>query len=395
MPAPLSGPGIGLQIPQSLYPAVLQNAPITGVAAGTSNQICLNAGEQMPIPAGTWYVSAGSYCAIQYLDPVSNTWRIAPGTTWGDGGFKYVKSDGFNMRVANLLGCPVGGVVVAPGNGSYVQASTSISVTGGGGSLWSPIVGGQLAVLSVTATGAGYGAPPLVIIPAPAGPGQNANGVGGIQAAGYATIANGTVTGVSFTNPGAGYTGTITVPLLPNPTDPNIATGITMGTVTFSVIASGSITGVLCTQPGNPLSSPNNITLTVSGAGASGTVSPIMMQTVTAISVVGSATIGGVSSAQVSSTGGFPPQGTFTNSAPYLYLWARPRPVQGILAVGGVGTIAAQVGTVYDGGVFFSAPTPILNTLNTVQGVGSVTGTGTVTFVTGSRPDIVTLQPAP
>jgi len=395
MPAPLSGPGVGLQLPQALYPAVLNNAPFGSTQTGASNDICLAPGDQLPIPAGNWYVNAGSYCVIQYLDPVSNTWRIAPGCARGDGSLTYVKSDGFNMRVANLTGCPVGGVVVAPGNGSYVQASTTIAVTGGGGSQWSPIVGGQLAVLSVTAAGAGYGAPPLVLIPAPRGPGQNANGVGGIQAAGYAVIASGTVSGVSFTNPGAGYSGTITVPLLPNPTDPNINTGITMGTVTFSVIASGSLTGVLCTQPGNPLSNPNSITLTVSGAGANGTVSPIMMQTATAISVVGSATIGGVSSAQVSSTGGFPPQGTFTNSSPYLYLWAQPRPVQGILAVGGVGTIAAQVGTIYDSGLFYGAPTPILNTLNTVQGVGSVTGTGTVTFVMGSRPDIVSMQPAP
>ena len=392
MSQPLSGPGIGLPLGQSLYPALLNNAPIQGSA----NEICLNAGTQLPIPAGTWYIGTGSYCVVQYLDPVSNVWRRVPGAAW-DNSITYVKSDGFNFRVANMLGCPVGGVVVAPGNGSYVQASTAIAVTGGGGSTWAPIIGGQVGNATVTSDGAGYGVPPLVIIPAPRPPQTNANGVGGQQAAAYATIANGTVSGITFTNPGAGYSGNaMTLSLVPNPTDPNISTGITMGTVTLqSNLAPGSITGVLCTNPGAALSSPNNITLTVSGAGANGTVSPIMMQTVTAISVVGASTLAGVSGAAVSSQGGAPPQGTFTTSQPYLYLWGRPRPLQGALTVGGVGTVAAQVGTIYDGGLFYSAPTAILNTLNTTAGVGSVTGSSTIVLTAGIRPDIVTIQPAP
>lgn len=391
MSQPLSGPGVGLPLPQALYPAQLNNAPISG----STNRVCLNAGDQLPIPAGTWYVGTGSYCVVQYLDPVSNTWRAVPGAAW-DNSLTYVKSDGFNFRIANMLGCPVGGVVVAPGNGSYVQATTSIAVTGGGGSTWAPIIGGQLVNATVTSDGAGYGVPPIVIIPAPRGPNTNANGVGGIQAAGYCTIANGTVSGFTFTEPGAGYSGVQTITLLPNPTDPNINTGITMGTLTLQGNgAPGSITGVLCTNPGAALSSPNNITLTVSGAGASGTVSPIMMQTVTAVSVVGASTIAGVSGAAVTSQGGAPPQGTFTNSSPYLYLVGRPRPLQAALAVGGVGTVAAQVGTIYDGGLFYSAPTAILNTLNTVAGVGSVTGTSTIVLTAGIRPDIVTIQSAP
>lgn len=392
MSQPLSGPGVGLPLPQALYPAALANAPYTG----STNRLCLNAGDQIPIPAGTWYIGTGSYCIVQYLDPVSNTWRAVPGAPW-DNSLTYVKSDGFNFRIANMLGCPVGGVVVAPGNGSYVQASTSISVTGGGGSTWAPIIGGQCVNPTVSSAGAGYGVPPIVIIPAPSGPLTNSNGVGGIQAAGYATIASGTVSGFTFTEPGAGYSGNaMTITLLPNPTDPNISSGITMGTLTIQTNgAPGSIAGVLCTNPGNALSSPNNITLTVSGAGANGTVSPIMMQTVTAISVTGQSTLVGVSGAAVTSQGGAPPQGTFTNSATYLYLAGRPRPVQGTLAVGGVGTIAAQVGTIYDGGLFYSAPTAILQTLVGAAAAGSIIGGSTIAFVTGIRPDIVTIQSAP
>lgn len=392
MAAPLSGPGVGLQLPQRLYPTTLGNAPLDS----PSNEICLNAGDQLPIPAGVWYIGTGSYCVVQYLDPVNNTWRTVPGGSW-DFSIAYVKSDGFNFRVANLLGCPVGGVVTAPGNGSYVQASTSIAVTGGGGSTWSPVVGGQLLNATVTSAGAGYGAPPIVMIPAPRGPTTNANGVGGIQASGYATIASGTVSGFTFVNPGAGYVGTQTITLLPNPTDPNLSTGITMATLTLQVGAAGSITGVLCTNPGNPISNPANITLTVSGAGANGTVTPIMLQTVTAVSITGGSTLTNASvSALVTSVGGQPSQGTFTNSAPYLYLAGRPRPLQASFTVGAQGTLAAGTGTIYDGGLFYAAPTPILNGTNTLlAATGTIVGSSTLALTMGSRADIVTLQPAP
>ena len=393
MPTPLSGPGVGLPLAQALYPANIANTPYTTSA----NEIGLGAGDQLPIPAGTWLIDPGSYCVIQFLDPLTNTWRAGPATAWGDGGISYVKSDGFNVRIANMTGCPVGGVVVAPGNGSYVQATTTISVTGGGGSTWVPIIGGQLGGNTVTNVGAGYGVAPIVFIPAPVGPNTNANGVGGIQATAYASISGGTVNGVSMTNPGAGYSGTSVIGfLLPNPTDPNMSTGITTGSVTFSVIASGSITGVLCTNPGAPLSNPANITLTVAGAGANGTVSPIMMQTVTSASVVGGSTIAGVTGAAVTSQGGFPPQGTFTNSAPYLYLVGRARPIQASLTVGAVGTIAAQVGALYDSGLFYGTPTAILQTLQlTASAPGTIIGTSTIVLAMGSRPDLVKMQPGP
>jgi hypothetical protein len=42
---------------------------------------------------------------------------------------------------------------------------------------------------------------------------------------------------------------------------------------------SGSITGVLCTNPGAPLSTPNNITLVLAGAGTNATVSAIAVTT--------------------------------------------------------------------------------------------------------------------
>ena len=43
--------------------------------------------------------------------------------------YQFVVSDGFNVRVANLLGCPVSASVTNYGAGGYVQATTTITAT--------------------------------------------------------------------------------------------------------------------------------------------------------------------------------------------------------------------------------------------------------------------------
>lgn len=411
---PLSGPGVGLQLPQNLYPSELSNAPYDY----PTNQIALAAGDQIPIPRGDWLIGLGSYCCLQYFDPVNAIWEIVATAAW-DSGLLYLQSDGFNYRIANLTGCPVGGIVNAYGSG-YVQASTTIAVTGGGGSLWTPIVGGQLVMTTSTVVtanaGAGYGVAPIAMLPSPPGPNNNVNGVGGVQASGYCTIASGTVSGFTFTNPGAGYpTGTYTIQCLPNPTDPNITTGITLATLVFSVTGSGSICGVLCSNPGAPLSTPNNITLTLSGAGTNGTVSAIMQQTVLSVSVTGTSTItsGGSGTVLLTSAGGYPLSagpatpvtGTITNAPVYLVagsvsagatnlgLWARPRPLQALFTSNTIAA-GAGVGIIYDGGLFYSPPAPVI-----AQGgiftaaAGSIIGGSTITLTMGPRPDFVVMQP--
>jgi hypothetical protein len=421
MPGPLSGIGVGLQLPQNLYPSELNASPYDA----NNNYVGLAAGDQITIPRGDWLISLGSYCVLQFDDPVnaSGVWSIIASAAW-DSGLLYVQSDGFSYRIANMTGCPVGGIVNAYGSG-YVQATTSIAVTGGGGSTWAPIVGGQLVMTTATIVtanaGAGYGVAPIAILPAPPGPNNNANGIGGVQATGFCTIASGTVSGFTFTNPGAGYPAgtTYSVALLSNPTDPNIPSGITLATAVFSVTGSGSICGVLCTNPGAPLATPNNITLTLSGAGTNGTVSAIMCQTVVSTSVTGGATFtSGTISALLTTVGGYPQSagpatpitGTITNAPVYLIagavsiggagaygLWARPRPLQSVFTLGATGTLAAQAGIIYDGGLFFGVPTPVLvpgsNIL--VAGTGSVVSAGPASIVLGMgpRPDFVLLQP--
>ena len=201
MPTPLSGPGVGLPLAQTLYPSLIGGMP----PDSPTNRIALAPGDQLPLPAGDWYVNPGQYCVIQFLDPVTGAWNLAPSAGWM-GGPQFVKSDGFNCRVANMLGCPISATVITFGS-AYVQATTTVTQVPGNGSSWSPVVGGALAVVggTLTSNGAGYGVAPIVLIPGPPPGSNNANGVGGLAASAYTTIANGTVSGVSFTNPGAGY----------------------------------------------------------------------------------------------------------------------------------------------------------------------------------------------
>ena len=382
MNAPLSGPGLGLPTPTNLYPSQLNNAPYDFA----TNKVCLAPGENIVIPAGDWFVGMGGYLVFQYRDPLTNLWAFGSGSAYNRG-IQFVKSDGFNVRIANLTGCPVGAFIASQG-ASYVQSTTTVTATGGT-STWQPIVGGALAFTggSVASVGAGYGIAPLMLIPAPPGPSNNANGVGGVAASGYASINAGTVilTGVTFTNQGAGYpSAPANIALLPVPTDPNLSTGITLATVAFSLTNSGLLTAVLCTNSGAPIT-PANITLAVAGAGVTGTVSAIVMQTITAATVAGGG-VGYAANSPIITAGGVPSQGTITPSPDHLYLAWFPRPANITILAG----TASAPGTIYDGGLFLATPT--VGFPPTLGAVGTV---GTVSVVMGSVPDIAVIQPAP
>lgn len=391
MPTPLSGPGIGLPLPQNLYPSELQNAPIDQ----SSNRQALAPGETLPLPAGTWYISLGQYLVLQYLDPVTNVWVMGSTAAW-IGGIQYVKSDGFNCRIANLLGCPVSATITSYGS-AYVQASTTVTAVGST-STWVPIVGGQLTTTAATIVsgtgGAGYGVAPLVMIPPPPPASTNPNGVGGVQASAYAVISSGTVSGITFTNPGAGYPSAPAVVIQPSPTDPNLATGITQASVSFSLTGSGKIAAVLCTNNGAPIT-PTAITLTPAGAGVTATLTANVLQTITAASVSGAGTGFGTLAVGMTTVGGAPAQGTVTNGPDFLYLAFRPRQAQIALTVtGGGGTVAAQLGAIYDGGMFQSAPNFVLQTQPLTASTLAYVAP-TVALTMGSVPDIAVVQPAP
>ena len=388
MPQPLSGPGLGLQLPQNLVPSELNNAPYD---IG-SNRLALAGGESFVLPAGHWYVNLGMYCILQYLDPITGVWSMGTAPGW-QGGILPIQSDGFTTRVANMLGCPVSAVLVAPGS-AYVQGSTTITPTPGNGSTWLPIVGGALALSggTLTSNGAGFGVAPLAFIPPPPPAGQNANGVGGVPATGYCTIASGTVSGFTFTNPGAGYPAAPgPIVTVASPFDPNIATGITQATITFSLTNAGALTGALCTNSGAPLANPANFTLTVAGAGTSASLTANVLQTITTATVSGVGIgYGNATNVLLTTTGGAPVSGSISSNPDALHIAFRPRPAQISLATTGTGgTLAAQVGTIIDGGLFVSAPTA------NVVPQGIPTTIGTIALTMGNVPDVVTIQPAP
>lgn len=392
MPAPLSGPGLGLPLPQNLYPSELNNAPYDF----PGNRQALAPGESLVLPAGDWYVSLGMYLVIQFLDPFSNTWNMGSAASWS-GGHRFVKSDGFNMRVANLTGCPVSASIANYGAGGYVQSSTTITANIGG-SLWAPIIGGQLALSggTLTASGAGYGVAPLVFIQPPPPPANNANGVGGVPASGYCTIASGTISGFTFTNPGAGYPSAPVGVIVPSPFDPNLSSGITAGSITFSLTGSGSLTGALCTNNGAALAGNqfSSLTLTVAGAGTQATLTPNILQTVVTASLAGTGLGWGTVTGMITSVGGAPAAGTITNGPEYNHLAWRPRPAQISAVITALGTVANQIGTIIDGGLFESAPTPIQLPGAQAGQSGSIVGS-TITFTMGSVTDIAVIQQAP
>jgi hypothetical protein len=392
MPSPLSGPGVGLPFPQNYYPSELQNAP----QDPSSNRQALAPGDVFVLPAGDWYVALGFYCVIQFLDPVTNAWAMGAGSSLNRGQV-FVKSDGFTVRVANLTGCVVSASVAAVGS-AYVQATTTITAIGtfaGSAPTFLPIVGGALNIAggTLTANGAGYGVAPLVMIPPPPPAQANANGVGGIPATAIAVISSGTVSSISMTNPGAGYPSAPTAVIVPSPFDPNLSTGITAATVTFSTASAGLLLGALVTNNGSPLNNGSlaSITLSIGGAGTGASLTANVLQTVVSGTLSSAGTGYGTGGVGFATYGGAPVTGTITNNPEANYLAWLPRQAQ--IAVSAASVSLAAPATIYDGGLFQSAPTFVA--LNPSVGGTPPTTVAGLTAVMGSRYDIAVIQQAP
>jgi hypothetical protein len=267
-------------VPQNLYPSELLNAPLDA----PSNYINLAAGQALQIPAqsNNYLLDLGNNLDLEYLDAVSGVWRPVANMSVRSG-LQLMTSDGVTRRIANRLGCPVGAIVVAGGTG-FVQSTATLSASTGG-STWQPIIGGALSVSTISAVGANYTVPPLVLIPTPTPAGYNGS-VGGLAATAYAAISAGTISSVSLDNFGAGYISAPTPVLVPSPYDVNFGT-ITQGAVVFSLANTGAVTGALCTNFGAPLATLTNLTLTAAGGSGSGaSIVPQILQTIVSASVV-------------------------------------------------------------------------------------------------------------
>lgn len=254
----LAGPGQGLPPPQGLYPASLYTTPFTA----PTNQVEMQAGQALLIPAGTWIVSAvGAVSAVQWLDPVSCQWKNL--TEVGAPFAMTVRSDGYNFRVANLSGVATGATVGTPGTG-YTAGSTTVTPSAGN-SQWTAVVGGSLGAATIVTPGSGYSIPPLVFVPSPP--------PCGVAAVGHATITAGAVTAINWDNPGAGYTTPPNVLLIPSPNDPALQS-IVNATATVVLGTAGTVTAVLLKSFGTPEATAPTLTISGTGTGAAATLLP-------------------------------------------------------------------------------------------------------------------------
>lgn len=368
----LGGPGINLPYPQFAYPTGLASAPID---LG-SNYLTLSPGDQVVVPAGPYLVNPGTYSVIQYKDPVTGIWRVHNSSR---GQLTQVNSDGQNVRVANLTGCPVAAVVTNAGTG-YVQSTTTVTPSSGT-STWQAIVGGQVSVVGATVAnaGVGYGVAPIVIIAAPPSP--------GVPATAYATIAGGTVTGVTMVNKGAGYLSAPVVSVQPNPTDPNAASITTQAAVVMGIFGTGSISAILCTNPGVAAGSTVP-TLTIAGAGTSGAATVLTMTTLTGATVF-SAGAGYTGGAVLTTYGGIGGATSVSNNPAIELAGYIPRPASALLAAP-AGASIASVSAVYDGGLFVGAPTVVISPISGVLQTTSASIAG----IYGSANDTIVIQPS-
>jgi hypothetical protein len=369
----ISGQGVGLALPQYLYPTELNplNTPL-------DLQNCyqtLAPGDSIAVPAGSWYIMLGPYLVFQFLDPISGVWRVLGPV--GDRQISTLTSDGFNYRIANLTGCSCAAVVTAGGS-AYTQANTTVT-SSSGGSTWAAIVGGMVSLTTINNAGSGYGIPPMLFIAAPP--------VGGIQATGYCTLTSNTVSAVTIDNVGAGYVTAPTAVVVTSPYDPNIAATIKPATVTLAVVGAGSIAAVVCTNPGASIAAAATLTV-ASATGTGASVTALRMQTFVSATVASAGTwTGGAVLTSVGGGAGAVPQ---WNNPQINYTNFVPRPIQATLS--GASSTLASVGTIYDGGLFLSAPTLVVAP---VSGNIAPASTSTVTATYGGVSDTCLIQPAP
>ena len=142
---------------------------------------------------------------------------------------------------------------------------------------------------------------------------------------------------------------------------------------------------MLVTNNGAPLNNGSlaSVTLSIGGAGASGSLTANVLQTVVSSSVTGAGT--GLNT-YATTFGGAPLAGSITNGPDANYLAFMPRQAQ----IGFASVTANFVGTVYDGGLFESAPT-----VTVVPGAGATSTIATIALNMGSRYDIAIIQPGP
>lgn len=277
----IGGSGLGLSVNPGLAPGAPAATPAQ--KAGLTNIVTLLASQVYVIPAGTYLVTPGPYTFLQYLDPVSQFWKVMPTAPSIP---HFIDSDGTNFRLANTTGCPIGAVITAKGTNltnGIGQTATGLTVAiSSNSSKWVPVVGGAVnttVTMATNAAGTGKGTsytfPPIVVFSAPP--------AGGGQATGHSTLSGTTVGSVVVDNQGFGYT---TAPDITFINDPRDTTGSGAG-ATATLTDSGHLTGLYPSDWGVAGTTVPTFTFTPSGA----TATVIMNFTVTRYALATSGTI--------------------------------------------------------------------------------------------------------
>lgn len=364
----IAGPGQGLPYPNYTYPVSLTN----GTNEFPNNEITLLGGQYYIIPAGSWMVAGSRVSVLQYMDPVTTTWRTVQASLWTP---QRVTSDGFNFRVFNPTGCVVA-AVVSNGGANYVQASTAATVTAANGITLYPIVGGQITAITTTVSSTGLTLAPITSVSYPSSP--------GVQCTAYFSLTSGGIsvgTTATIVNAGAGYASAPTVALYANPSDPNYgASTLVVGSATATVSGTGKVTAVLVTNSGGPLTAIPAITIT--GGNASATATAVWCTTTQSLST-NTAGSGSFTAALITSSGGVvTATAAFNNPAIEMTNFI-PRQLQASAVFSG-GVMSGM--TVSDPGLFFSTVNAIIvgtgGIISTTAPVATVTqGTLVDTFL--------------
>lgn len=353
----------------------------------TSNLVTLQASEIFLIPSGEYLLAPGPYTSLQFLDPVSGRWITSDAETSLQP--IPIDSDGTNVRLANLTGCPVGANITAAGNGVSLTNGIGAAVTGltvtasAGGSTWIPVVGGAVnPTVTITAGGSGYLYPPNIQFSVPPS--------GGVQASGYTLLTGSTVTSVVVVNQGAGYT---TAPTIAVSNDARDTVGVgAILTCNSTLIGNTQVTALYPSNPGTALTAVPTLSFSPTSAI---TATPVMNFTVTGLSGVGSQTGFGSAAASVLCLGiggNVTPNATRITAGiagPIMDVnLTQERPA--ILLITGNSNALTTTASIIDGGVGFQTiPTPFI-----IPAGGSTNTTaGIATFTVGGTTDTSYLQP--
>ena len=373
--------GLGSQLPlgNTAFPASFTPGP------APTNFVSLPAGQTFILPSGTFLVIPGGNTSIQFLDPVSGKWS----TINADNSFQpfHLDSDGSNIRLANLTGCPIGANITNAGTGytnGVGQTTTGLTITpSAGSSVWIPVVGGAInSTITITAGGTGYTFPPNLVIQAPP--------AGGIQASATCTVSGGAINAVTVVNQGAGYTSAPLVVVQNDYRDTTGKGGIL--TVNATLVGSGGLTAMYPSPAQG-----------VSGYGTPLTTAPTFTfspaSTTAATAVMNFA----ATSLTVSSGGTAVPAGSVGIAGPTLVAGASAANTAGPISTTGLsfpraawfflnisgGVVQASGNTVVDPGLFQAAPT---FGLISSSGVAPTAGVS-ITVNVGGIPDVSYVQP--